>query len=63
MESWELPATPRQCRAIAKLAKSLGIREPIEERLANRREARAIQYNLLKQLKAKNGSGLKQPKG
>jgi len=44
--SMNLPPTPRQIRAIAKLCQQHGITEPLEERVSNRREARDLIYGL-----------------
>jgi len=44
--------TPRQVRAITKLAVALGIQEPIEN-LSTRREARDLIYRLRRELKEK----------
>jgi len=41
-----LPPTPKQVRAIAKLCQQQGITEPLEEKMANRREARDLIYAL-----------------
>ena len=38
--SWNLPPTPKQVRAIARLAQQLGYYEPVENKPANRWEAR-----------------------
>ena len=46
MTIYELPATPKQKRAIAKLATYLGIREPIEDEEMSRSEARDMIYRL-----------------
>ena len=43
--------TPKQIRAITKLAIALGISDPIESDPRNRREARDLIYMLRKQLK------------
>ena len=43
--------TPKQIRAIAKLATALGISDPIESDPKNRREARNLIYELRNQLK------------
>ncbi len=51
--SWNDPPTGEQCRAVAKLCIALHIREPLEERLASRLEARNLQYRLLAQLRGK----------
>jgi len=45
--------TPAQCRAIAKLARILKIKNPIEETVKTREEAQRVQWNLLKQVRAK----------
>ena len=44
--SWQAPPTPKQRRAIARLAQYLGIKEPIEETPSNRWEARRLIYEL-----------------
>ncbi len=44
--SWQLPPTPKQRRAIARLAQQLGIMEPIEDTPSNRWEARLLIYQL-----------------
>ena len=44
--SWQLPPTSKQCRAIARLAQYLGIKEPIEDTPSNRWEARQLIYTL-----------------
>ena len=51
--SLNLPPTARQCRRIALFCLAMGIREPLEEKVANRREARNLIYDLLCQLKRK----------
>jgi len=38
--SWNLPPTPKQVRAITRLAQQLGYHEPVENKPTNRREAR-----------------------
>ena len=40
--SWQLPPTPKQVRAITKLAASLGYHEPVEEKVRTRWEARNL---------------------
>lgn len=51
--SWEDRPTGAQLHRIAIFASILGIREPIEERVATRAEARRLQYELLMELKKK----------
>lgn len=46
-----LPATGRQCRRIALQCVALGIWEPIEELVSNRREARDRIWELRNRLK------------
>ena len=38
--SWNFPPTPKQIRAIARLAQRLGYHEPVEDRPSTRWEAR-----------------------
>lgn len=52
--SWEDKPTGAQLHRIAVFAAILGIREPIEEGVDNRAEARRLQYELLQELKLKN---------
>jgi len=52
--SWEDRPTVCQLHRIACLASILGIREPIEEGIDTRGDARRIQYELRLELKAKN---------
>jgi len=49
----DLPPTAESVRAITRMAMALGIREPIEEGISNRREARKLQYELLCKLRAR----------
>jgi len=51
MTIYELPATPKQKSAIAKLLTYLGIREPIEDKEMSRSEARDMIYDLRKRLR------------
>ncbi len=51
--SLNLPPTAKQCRRIALFCRALGIREPLEEQVVNRHEARNLIYDLLWQLKRK----------
>lgn len=44
--------TPKQIRAITKIAVALGITEPLEETPRNRREARDMIYQLRGKLRA-----------
>ena len=53
--SMNLPPTPKQIRAITKLATALGISDPIENDPRNRREARNLIYHMRLQLREKNG--------
>ena len=46
----QLPPTDKQIRAIARLCNANHIREPLEEYLATRAEARSLQYKLLQSL-------------
>lgn len=46
--------TPKQIRAITRMAIALGITEPLEETPRNRKEARDIIYQLRGKLRAKN---------
>jgi hypothetical protein len=61
---WDEQATPKQVRAISKLATRLGIREPLEERLT-RLEARNRMWELRGQARStvgnKNKTRLGQP--
>jgi len=41
-----LPPTGRQCRRITLQCMRLGIREPLEEKVSNRREARDLSWEL-----------------
>lgn len=45
--------TPAVIRTIALFAQALGIREPIEENLTNRQEARDRQYELMQEITRK----------
>ena len=45
--------TPKQVRAITRMAIALGIREPIEETPANRAETRSLIFRMRQQLKEK----------
>lgn len=49
----ELPPTIPQVRAIAKLCVILKIREPLEEGVSNRMEARNLMYDLRSKLRGK----------
>lgn len=49
--SIELPPTGRQCRRITLQCAALGIKEPLEERVSNRREARNLIYELRSKMK------------
>ena len=51
--SWTLPPTPKQVRAIARLAQQLGIKEPLEEKVSTRWEARQQLHELNKMRKLK----------
>ena len=55
--SWQLPPTPRQSTAIARLELALGIKNRGEP--ANRWEARRLIYDLRNQLKLKESNGLR----
>lgn len=55
--AWDLPATGRQCRAIAKLCIFAGIRDEPELRPMTRLEARDMIYQL--RTKRSNRSGQK----
>lgn len=48
-----LPATPRQCRRIALQCGQLGIKEPLEEQVSNRFEARNLIFELRARIKAR----------
>jgi hypothetical protein len=50
ISSLELPPTEGQVRTISRFRATLGIREQIEERLANRAEAKRVQYGLYRRL-------------
>lgn len=50
--SWTLPPTGRQIAAITRIAMQLGIREPIEEGISTRWEARRLLYELNEKRKA-----------
>lgn len=52
--SWQLPPTPRQSTAIARLELALGIKD--NSNPANRWEARRLIYNLIHQVKLKEAS-------
>ncbi len=49
--SWDEPATGQQVRAITRLCIRLKIREPLEELVSNRAEARRIMYGMLTNIK------------
>jgi len=48
---WNLPPTPKQVRAITSLCMSLGFREPYEEKVRTRYEARNMIAGLREELK------------
>lgn len=50
--SWTLPPTGRQLSAISRLAQQLGIKEPIEDRIATRWEARQLLWKLEQERRA-----------
>jgi len=50
----ELPPTGVQCQRITLQCIALGIREPLEERVSNRREARDLIWQLRGELKGRN---------
>ena len=52
--SWNLPPTVKQTQAIARLAQVLGYREPVEEGIRNRLEARNIIVGYKNELKLRN---------
>lgn len=52
--SLNLPPTAKQCRRIALFCMALGEREPLEELVRNRWEARNLIYDLLRQLRFSN---------
>lgn len=47
--SWNLPPTDGQVERITRQCMRLGIREPLEERPSNRREARNLIWGLRKE--------------
>jgi len=49
--SWNLPPTPRQVKAIARMATILGYHEPVENKPANRWEARNMLAGFREELK------------
>ena len=51
--SWLLPATARQTSKIARLCRANRIREQLEDRPMNRREASTLIYDLSIQLRRK----------
>lgn len=53
--SWDERPTEGQVKAVGKLRGALGIREPLEEWLSTRLEARYVQFGLLCQLKTRRG--------
>ena len=52
--SWNLPPTVKQTQAIARLAQALGYREPVEEGIRNRLEARNIIVGYKNEIKLRN---------
>jgi hypothetical protein len=52
--SWNLPPTPKQVRAIAKLAAQLGYHEPAENKPSNRWEARNMIRGFLEERRRRN---------
>ena len=59
--SWNLPPTDQQIQAITKLCMEKGVKEPLEERVKSRLEARNM-INYLRQLPYKWDKPLKKPK-
>lgn len=55
--SFPLPPTARQCVAIARLCRALGIREQLEDRPMSRIEAQRLQYDLLCRVRGMNAKG------
>ncbi len=49
--SLTLPPTARQCHRIAVWCRALGIREPLEEQVNTRAEARDTMYRLMRELR------------
>lgn len=49
------PPTPGQVRAITRMCIALKIKELLEERVSNKREARNLMYELRGQVKAMKG--------
>ena len=51
--SWNLPPTPKQVRAITRLAQALSYHEPVENKPSNRWEARNLIVGLRTELKSR----------
>ena len=49
--SWSLPPTPKQVRAITRMAVILGYHEPVEDKPSNRWEARNMIMGFREELK------------
>ena len=52
--SWSLPPTGKQTTSIARLCMQLRIKEPLEETVSNRWEARRVLYDLIQKRKEVN---------
>lgn len=50
----ELPPTGKQILSVTKMCMALGIKDPLEERVSNRREARDLMYELRGELRLTN---------
>ncbi len=50
----ELPPTGRQCQRIALQCMALGIKEPLEEKVSSRREARDLIWELRNKMKGRS---------
>jgi len=57
ISSWNLPPTPKQVRAIAKLCAQLGYQQPHEEKVRTRWEARNLLAGLREERKRRQSRG------
>ena len=58
--SWNLPPTPKQVRAIARIATILGYHEPVEYKPSNRWEARNMIAGFREELKKRRNQNVYQ---